>query len=134
MKWISFQMIVCSVHHPFLFRTMKEEKEKKKKKKNEKITEQDQSEKAENTDPQPSTSAQPDETGSKKKKKKKNKFKIQHDEVSSTTVDPSSELLKSYQTRKYLLVKAGGEALDNQVTDLAKLFKVCMPSMSTSAG
>ena len=98
-----------------IFSSKKEEKEKKKKK-NEKNMEEKQ-EKVENADPQPSTSAQVDET-QKKKKKKKNKFKIQHDEVSSTTVDPSSELLshmKSHQMRKYLLVKAGGEALNSQV-------------------
>ena len=70
----------------------------------------------ENEKPQPSTSTQAAET--KKKKKERNKYKIQHDEVSSTTVDPSSELIshiKSYKPRNYLLVKAGGEALDSQV-------------------
>ena len=102
-----------------IFRSKKEEKEKKKKK-NEKNME-DKEEKVENDDPQPFTSAQVDES-QKKKKKKKNKFKIQHDEISSTTVDPSSELLshmKSHQMRKYLLVKAGGEALDSQVIHMS---------------
>ena len=107
-----------------MFRSKKEEKEKNKKK-NEKTTEEEEAGVVENDDPQPSTSAQADEREKKKKKKKKNKYKIQHDEISSTTVDPSSELIshmKSYQPRKYLLVKAGGEDLDSQVVIVFQKF------------
>ena len=92
-----------------LFCRSKEEKKEKKTKQN-KVEAEDES-------PKPSTSSQATEAENRKKKKR-NKYKIQHGEVSSTTVDPISGLMshiKSYQPRKYLLVKAGGEAFDNQV-------------------
>ena len=124
---LSFFLKICGKYvksYHYMFRSKKEEKEKNKKK-NEKTTEEEEAGVVENDDPQPSTSAQADER-EKKKKKKKNKYKIQHDEISSTTVDPSSELIshmKSYQPRKYLLVKAGGEDLDSQVVIVFRNFK-----------
>ncbi|XP_053394163.1 CCAAT/enhancer-binding protein zeta-like [Mercenaria mercenaria] len=56
------------------------------------------------------------EVTQKKKNKEKNKYKVQHEEVSSTTKDPAVEYrthIKAYQKRKYLLIKAG-EYFDNQ--------------------
>ena len=64
------------------------------------------------TEPTPSTSSD-----TKKPKKNKNKFKIQDDEISSTS--PSTQLVEDltfidrYVPRKYLLVKPGGQWLDN---------------------
>lgn len=59
---------------------------------------------------------------SKKKKKQKNKYKIQHEEISSTT--PDSQYGKgwsptthqsSYTPRTYLLIKPGQEDLEEEV-------------------
>ncbi|WAR19175.1 CEBPZ-like protein [Mya arenaria] len=58
------------------------------------------------------------EPGAKKKEKKeKNKYRVQHEEVSSTSKDPGEEYrthMKAYVKRKYLLVKPG-EYFDTQV-------------------
>ena len=63
-----------------------------------------------------------DEPGGKQKKKKqKNKYKIQHEEVSSTTPDSQSSKgwnfsthQSSYNPRNYLLVKPGMEELEEE--------------------
>ena len=63
-----------------------------------------------------------DEPGGKQKKKKqKNKYKIQHEEVSSTTPDSQSSKgwsfsthQSSYNPRTYLLVKPGMEELEEE--------------------
>ncbi|KAL4237550.1 hypothetical protein ACF0H5_002264 [Mactra antiquata] len=55
--------------------------------------------------PKPGTSSE-----SKKKKKEKNKYKVQHDEITSTTKDPTVEYnnhIKNYQRRKQMLIKDG---------------------------
>lgn len=63
--------------------------------------------------------AEPSEAGTKKKKKKeRNKFKVQHDEVSSTTSgeEELASHLKTHPQRPYLLMKPGDAWMDDQVS------------------
>ncbi len=63
-------------------------------------------------------------------KKSKNKFRVQHEEVSSTTqVAASTEnFLATYTPRKYLVIRVGGKWQNHQVRYIYISF--CMKSLS----